>query len=163
MLFSHSFDVNKPLMLTWSHAQVKGEGVCCPEEPQAPPRTHFLLSSSSGEPCCQTHQDWGAAPRHTSPHPQSQGWQGRSLSCWPDPRSCRPSASVRHAVKVKRCSSAASGASCGWGSNYLMQNLEWLRTYNIQSMDAIYLTSNLGATNNHYHYLNKAHKWYSEA
>lgn len=59
--------------------------------------------------------------------------------------------------------SAASGASCGWGSDYLMQNLEWLKTYNIQSMDAIYLTSNLSATNKCYHYLIKAHKWYSEA
>lgn len=137
-------------MLTWSHAQVKGEGVCCPGEPQVPPRTRFPLSSNSGVPCCQTHQDWGAAPRLTSLCPPSQEWQGRSLSCWPDPRSCRPSASVRHAI---RCSgNAASGAPCGWGSNYLMQNLNDLRTYNIQSMNAIYWISNLSATNKCYHY-----------
>lgn len=132
------FHENKSLMLTWSHAQVKGEGVCCPGEPQAPPRTRSPLSSNSGVPCCQTHQDWDAAPRLTSLCPLSQGWQGRSLNCWPDPRSCRPSASVRHAIIVKCCGIAASGAPCSWGSNYLMQNSNDLRTYNIQSMNAIY-------------------------
>lgn len=154
-------------MLTWSHAQVKGGSVCCPQEPLDPPQIHSLLSSSSAEPCSQTHRDWGGVPRQTSLHSLNRVWPGRSQSCWPNPRSCRPSASVRHAVRVRQYSGAtASGANHGWRSNYLMLNLGKLKKLSLKlkiiKHRCYVLDFKYRCYGEVFLYLHHAQEWYSE-